>query len=376
MIEKQDIGTLRDHPAVAALSADLAATQRACYGKELEPLDCGASSVHVAFEDVAARHVEMQCRVRCAGFDFELQFVEPSALFDLGSALSPLVPLPLQRAGVLHAASELLQAVEQRLGARVELIGLGAAAPAFGRSKALSMNARRTGDALGQRPEGCAVFLRALQPEGWQQLLRVAAGLRPSPAKQDVRVDVTLHIEPIVLSVAELSRLECGDVLLLDLAAAQRHPLGVAFKIGRQWLPGLRAALGEGKVRITHVAQHSLDAVASPHTKSAQRREQRWSTSMNPENNNQEHPLDGVLVEIEFELGRLSMPLSGLRSLAVGQVFETQHLVDDDGVVLWCGGQRLGVGRLVTVGERLGVRVAALHGSVRDCAGTALAEHR
>jgi type III secretion system YscQ/HrcQ family protein len=375
--EQPDTPTLRDHPAVAKVCVDLAATQRACYGKQLDPFDCGDCRLHVSFEDVTARQVEMQWRVRCAGFDFELQFVEPAALLDLGSALSPAVPLTLQRAAVLHAASDVLQAVEERLGARIELIGLSGSAPAWGRSRALGLNVQRTGNVPDHRPRRSAVFLRAMHPEGWQQLHRAAQRMRmqPLPATHDVRVDLTLLAPPISLGVAVLRRLEAGDVLLLDAPAGDRHRLGVAFKVGSQPLPGVRGTLTEGRVRITQPATDPAVITTPSQTPATERRDPLWSKPMNPEESHPNHPLDNVLVEIEFELGRLALPLSELRSLAVGQVFETRHVIDEDGVVLWCGGQRLGVGRLVTIGERLGVRVAALQGAVRDGAVGATPEH-
>ena len=79
--------------------------------------------------------------------------------------------------------------------------------------------------------------------------------------------------------------------------------------------------------------------------------------------------IDAVLVDIELEFGRLSLPLSALRTLAVGQVFETVQTLEGNGVVLWCGGQRLGLGQLVAIGERLGVRIAALQPAPADLSG-------
>ena len=65
-------------------------------------------------------------------------------------------------------------------------------------------------------------------------------------------------------------------------------------------------------------------------------------------------------VWVEVELARLSLTIDQLRALNIGQVFELDTPPEAAQVVLSCGGQRLGLGQLMAVGERLGVRVVEL----------------
>ena len=83
-------------------------------------------------------------------------------------------------------------------------------------------------------------------------------------------------------------------------------------------------------------------------------------TGMPPAERDSARGIDAVLVDIHVETGRLTMPLSSLRNLAVGQVFDTLQSLDSGNLVLWCGGQRLGLGQLGAVGDHVGVRITTL----------------
>lgn len=399
MNARPDLQALADHPAVARISAEVAALQRDFYGRRTAALALGAGSVQVVFQHVAATQVEMQWHVRCAGNDFELQFVEPAALFDLGDVLAPSVPVALQRAALLHAASDLLEAFEGCLGTPIELIDLSGPAPAWDSRQVLGLCISRNTlpDPL-QRPRRpdlhdrpvrrCAMLLRALTPGGWQRLGSAARLLTPLPPAHDARLDIAVCAESVPLTVGELRQLEPGDLLVLDAAADQLHRPTVSMRLDHRPLPGVLAWLADGRVRISRVdpaAAGGLTAADPPGFGAGHHFP--WNATMNLPNaaspsaaakaaahpidetdvDNTEragvYPLDAVQVEVEIELARLSLPLSALRSLAVGQVFDTAQPVDGDGIVLWSGGQRLGNGQLVAVGDRLAVRVTALSGA-------------
>lgn len=404
-----DLQALADHPAVARISAEVAPLQRDFYGRRTAALALGAGSVQVVFQYVAATQVEMQWRVRCAGNDFELQFVEPAALFDLGDVLAPSVPVALQRAAMLHAASDLLEVFEGCLGTPIELTDLSGPAPAWDSRQVLGLCISRNTlpDPL-QRPRRpdlhdrpvrrCAMLLRALTPGGWQRLGSAAHLLTPMPPAHDMRLDIAVCAESVPLTVGELRQLEPGDLLVLDAAANELHRPTVSMRVDHRPLPGVLGSMADGRVRITRVdpaAAGGLTAADPPAFGAGHHFP--WNATMNLPNaaslsaaakaaahpidetdidktNIDEtdideaeragvHPLDAVQVEVEIELARLSLPLSALRSLAVGQVFDTAQPVDGDGIVLWCGGQRLGNGQLVAVGDRLAVRVTALSGA-------------
>ncbi|WP_204324245.1 FliM/FliN family flagellar motor switch protein, partial [Stenotrophomonas maltophilia] len=62
-----------------------------------------------------------------------------------------------------------------------------------------------------------------------------------------------------------------------------------------------------------------------------------------------------------FELGRRSLPLSEIRALGAGHVFDL-GLDPDQPVDLVANGTRIGRGEIVEIGERVGVRVTRLFG--------------
>jgi type III secretion protein Q len=372
--------SLRDHPALAPVSTEIAQAFRLFYGRQLEPLVSGEVSFTVRFEEVLASQAGMQLRVRCAGHDFELQIVEPSIVVDTGMALAPGVPDSLRCAAVMHALQPLWQAVERQLGASIELLSLQGSVPARSPDEALGMSLTRTGDAnAAPHAARTALLLRALQPLGWHHLARAIAArpLIDSPSTHDVPLTVALQCDPVGLTLDELAHMEAGDVLLLDAQADQIDSVPVRLLLEGQPLPGTRALRSGRRVEIVEAAtaQTTLADACRPNPRRRDMNDSDTPSRTSGQDEARPSPtqgapdVDAIMVDIELELGRLSLPVSALRSLSVGQVFETTQPIEGNRVVLWCGGRQLGLGQLVAVGERLGVRVAALQTSTEASGG-------
>ncbi|MBA3623629.1 MAG: FliM/FliN family flagellar motor switch protein [Methylibium sp.] len=367
--------SLRDHPALPQVSTEIAQAFRLFYGRQLEPLVSGDDIFTVRFEEVLASQAGMQLRVRCAGHDFELQIVEPSVVVDTGAALAPTVPDSLRCAAVMHSLQPLWQAVERRLGASIEQLSLHGSVPARSPDQALGLSLTRTSGKGGaaSQPTRSALLLRALQPLGWQQLAQaVAAGpLFDLPPMHDVLLTVALQCDPVGLTLDELAHMEAGDVLLLDAPAAQLGSVPVRLVLEGKALPCTRALQSGRRLEIVE-APTARTTQADASRPNWRRRDMEVPDTPSRTSHTSSHgeaapspvqgtpDVDAIMVDIELELGRLSLPVSALRSLAVGQVFETVQPIEGNRVVLWCGGRQLGLGQLVAVGDRLGVRVAAL----------------
>lgn len=366
---------LASHSSLPRLPVEIAEACRVFYGRQLEPLIVGDETFTVHFEEVLASRAGMQLHLRCGGNDFELQIVDPGVAVDFGPALMPSVPEALRRAAVMHALRPLWQAIEQRLGSSIELLSLDGSVPACSPDEALGLRLARHGT-NGEPAERTALLLRALRPIGWRRLARAGAeiGLIESPPALDVPMELSLQCEPVSVTVQELAGMEAGDVLLLDAQADTLRSLPVRLLLGGKALARTSALQSGRRLEITS-APAANTAHADPGRPPSRRHDMNAFDNTNaPESGDDAAEtlaggapdIDAVMVDIELELGRLSLPLSALRTLAVGQVFETVQPIEGNGVVLWCGAQRLGLGQLVAIGDRLGVRIAALRPASAD----------
>ncbi|EGC99199.1 type III secretion system apparatus protein YscQ/HrcQ [Burkholderia sp. TJI49] len=71
-------------------------------------------------------------------------------------------------------------------------------------------------------------------------------------------------------------------------------------------------------------------------------------------------PLDGLAVDLRFELPPTSMPLGELSALQPGAVIELQQGINQSVIHLVANGMLIGTGQLIAVGQKLGVRVVTL----------------
>ncbi|KVK75941.1 hypothetical protein WS90_25180 [Burkholderia cepacia] len=77
-------------------------------------------------------------------------------------------------------------------------------------------------------------------------------------------------------------------------------------------------------------------------------------------------PLDTLDVPVQLELDSVAMPIADLAALGPGHVLELALPVDETDIRLVVYGQTIGVGRLVAVGDQLGVQLTRM--AVRDAA--------
>lgn len=361
----KDTSKLLWHPRLPSVGSDLAAATRMLYGREWDAITVGKESFGVRFNEVQPAHAALQLSLRCAGCDFDVQVLDPAALSNLSQALSPHVPAGLQKSALLHALHPLWQALQARFAAPLELREVRIEATAWPSGQALGITVVR--QVTGSPPFRSELMLRALQSSGWQRLVRASGLCQAQPsAAESTPLAVSVRGESVPLTPPELAQLEAGDVLVLKAPAASRDRLNVSLRTLGHGLRGVGAVLQGRRLSIVRCTggPPELDTAVPHPSRRTERRTMTSAPSKSEADGNgtsiQLSDLDRLKIDVEVELGRLSMPISALRSLSVGQVFETESAASECSVWLWCGGQCLGVGQLVTVGERLGVRIAAL----------------
>jgi type III secretion protein Q len=191
-------------------------------------------------------------------------------------------------------------------------------------------------------PRGRAAADRAGFAEDLARLLGAPAPLALDPAPP---VAVAFEAGALTLSRRNLRGLECGDVLIPDRFALAGGEVDVVIGRGRQAPakligselrllapPGRRPSMEQ-----THVSQSKPEA----------------ADDRVPES------LAGIEIDLTFELGRSTIELAELGTLAPGYVF-TLGRDPKAAIDIMAHGRRIGRGEVVRVGDTLGVRIVRL----------------
>lgn len=359
--------SLSDKFRLAKISVWIALVQQQFYGRSLSPITTDLTSVSVQFKALAACQATIKLKVRCAGLEFELLLVDPDALLQLGDVFTPDVPLHLQAAAFFYSVQPVWKVVEKAIGSPIHFVSVAGITAAVSSIEGLGILISVKDKINGETRKSGAV-MRALQPEGWWAIL---AGSRSSSILNGEQIDfhlvLSIVIETISIALCEFRQTAVGDVLLLDVGACNLGSEPVHLELGNVPIAGVKGKRDGNRLKVTQV-DFLIDR------KTAIQAENLWTDIMTIDDNGKEasanelqssaetyqSALDNMVVDVRLELGRLSLPISTLRNLATGQVFDTQKPLDGESVLLSCGGQQLGVGQLIAIGERLGVRIIAL----------------
>jgi type III secretion system YscQ/HrcQ family protein len=362
---------LRNHPALVKVGSSLVKATQALFGYEWPAFRMGDDTLQVRFGQVNVVHAEIQFGVRCAGCDYEVQVVDADVLGNLRLAISPQIPISLQRASVMHALQPLLESIQTHLSCTLDLSNFRTEVPAWSWNEALGLTiVRQSIDESKTRQTD--LLLRALQPEGWAKLL-TSDRLRPDKTRPtmtsmlaSIPMTVSVWGESVAITMAELAEIELGDFLILRTPAVKINQLKVSLRTPCQTLCGIVAVLEGHKLTISSATAQAILSQKPAKSFRANDDEkysmipiQSKSTEEGDATQNSTH-LNTMRVEIEMELARISLPITTLQKLSVGQVFDVDRAIDSGNITLWCGGQRIGVGQLVAIGDNLGVRIVEL----------------
>lgn len=175
------------------------------------------------------------------------------------------------------------------------------------------------------------------------------------PARRPV-VPVELGIEAgrMVLVMAELRGLEQGDVLLPEAW----HPSAGCLYLSA---PPLRVRVpwpqGDGELSIESQGEPNMSE-ETKEAPEAPEQEQEQKTPVVPAGG-----LGAVEVDVVFEIGTLRMSVEELERMGPGQTLPLPDALGPQVPVSVLGnGRKLATGRIVTVGETLGVQITGLEG--------------
>ncbi|MEK7929812.1 type III secretion system cytoplasmic ring protein SctQ, partial [Burkholderia contaminans] len=200
------------------------------------------------------------------------------------------------------------------------------------------------GALLFDAPDALAVFFAG----------RPAAPAAPADARAayaNLPVPLVFEIGRTELTTAELADVVGGDIIAIErwqaheqnLLCVARLPAAPAWEItGRP--SGNRLTVE--RIREMPLEPTRTDA-APPTTHDAPAADA-------------PRPLDGLAVDLRFELPPTSMPLGELSTLQPGAVIELQQGINQSVIHLVANGMLIGTGHLIAVGQKLGVRVVTL----------------
>ena len=327
-------------PTVAALG-------RRLYGRSMHLLP--ETQTMLRWQSVRASHAVLQIRIESGGELFEVQWVDNLPAEWPEELLHPSVPPAIRRAAFAAIVRPVWARLTEVFGLEGTLIDVEVDQPAWEPHESLGFALVPANSSQGPCLHG---LLRASTPAGWVLLAAWAPpGLPLAWLRDAQRIELTVHCPPVSLSRAELRDLSIDDVVLLDSGLGTISKLVSRLKLSDRWIPGVRCMFLGHAVMITQTQARNERTRAEARQKKAP--DMSTPTDTAP-------TVDALPVWVDLELARLPLSIEQLRGLSIGQVFELDTSLDPALVVLKCGGNRLGLGQLVAVGERLGVRLVEL----------------
>ncbi|WP_416397477.1 FliM/FliN family flagellar motor switch protein [Allohahella sp. A8] len=173
---------------------------------------------------------------------------------------------------------------------------------------------------------------------------RTDVDIEQSLLRLPIELDVSLAAEPIAPN--DLAAFEVGDVLIGGRASSMRQ----CFI--RHRLTGKRLWQG-------HLDQSQIEIRQEWQLARSQQRESMSA----PESKPGERAIDAIPVELEFQLGSLTLPLGDFNNIQPGHVFTLDRPAESNDVVIFANGKSIGKGTLVVVGEHLGVQFSEVGSS-------------
>ncbi|MBU9311422.1 type III secretion system cytoplasmic ring protein SctQ [Burkholderia multivorans] len=267
----------------------------------------------------------------------------------LGDAADPAVPAVIRAALLADLGAPLAATLQAATRQRVELLPPAEPAPAWHASpSALRFELRRADGAW--RCHGALLFDA---PDALAVFFATAPAAPPDAAALYANLPVPLAFElgRTALTAAELADVVAGDIIAIEhWRAHEQDLLCVAYvRAAPAWeITGRPAG---NRLTVQRIREMPLEP---PRTDSA--------SAAAPDTPPADAPrsLDGLAVDLRFELPPTSMPLGELVTLQPGAVIELPHGINQSVIHLVANGMLIGTGQLIAVGQKLGVRVVTL----------------
>lgn len=204
-----------------------------------------------------------------------------------------------------------------------------------------------TGDSM---PMQLRAVLQLEHPDRLARLAHALPALATASGERfdALQVPVAVRIGTTTIAIGDTHGIVPGDIISIE--RWQSQPGGLVVRCGTARGGASWMALAEGR-RIS--ALHDLTVLKGDPMEGT-------DTLGMPHPDATQLPLaqlDGLEVELRFEVGGVAIPLADLRAVRGGYVFELPQPLKQSEVRIIANGTRIGTGTLIAVGNRLGVRV-------------------
>lgn len=284
----------------------------------------------------------------------------------LGDAADPAVP-PIVRCALLaDVFAPLLAAVQSLTRLRVELLpppaqaaidhAAAAASPAalrFALRRAAS-DWRCHGALIFDAPDVLGVFFPS--PPAASSPQQAADGAANATAVfATLPVPLAFELGRTSLSARELADVEPGDIIAIERWLAQGKNLLCTARVRASPAWEIVGRPSGNQLVVERIRELPLESTQSNDPPLAHA----GDPAQGPADASPRR-LDGLAVDVAFQLPSCTMSLGELGALQPGAVIELQQGINQSIIDIVANGTRIGEGHLVAVGQKLGVRVTAL----------------
>jgi len=345
---------LGDAPALPRIDAALARAFNRLHDRRAAPLPLNVGGraliLRWVYNDgdhdptVALASLDVH-RFRLGPHGGRIGFDRPALAALLGEARPDRIPRPLRAVLLADALASCADALARATRLHFEWQPGDAAEPALDPPAALRFRLDDTG------------WCGALQFDAPGALDAIAPGLVPagpaaSAAANDaldrLRLPLRFGIGRTRLRLAEVRGIERGDIVAIEEWRAAGAAVVVDAAPGGAAGPCFTALAEGSRITIQHRREQTMNRPADTPPASPDDAAPELAVDR----------LDAIEVTLRFEVGDLAMSLGELRNVRAGHVFELGQPLNRGPVRIVAHGNLLGMGTLVAVGDRLGVRVS------------------
>lgn len=266
----------------------------------------------------------------------------------LGDAADPAVPAVIRAALLADLCAPLAAVLQAATRQRVALLPPDGAPAWDAAPAALRFELRRAdaawrchGALLFDAPDALAVFF-ATAPAALADARATYASLP---------VSLVFEIGRTELTTAELADVVGGDIIAIERWQAHEQNLLCVARLPAAPAWEITGRPSGNRLTVERIREMPLEPT---------RTDSAAPTTHDAPPGDAPRSLDGLAVDLRFELPPTSMPLGELSTLQPGAVIELQQGINQSVIHLVANGMLIGTGHLIAVGQKLGVRVVTL----------------
>ncbi|MBM2771222.1 type III secretion system cytoplasmic ring protein SctQ [Burkholderia anthina] len=267
----------------------------------------------------------------------------------LGDAADPAVPAVIRAALLADLCAPLAGVLQAATRQRVELLPPPAPSPAWrAQPAALRFSLQRAdgawrchGALLFDAPDALAVFFAGAP----------AAAADTRAAYANLPVPLVFELGRTELTTAELADVVGGDIIAIERWQAHEQNLLCVARVPAAPAWEITGRPAGNRLTVERIREMPLEPT---------RTDTPPATTHDAPPGDAPRTLDGLAVDLRFELPPTSMPLGELSALQPGAVIELQQGINQSVIHLVANGMLIGTGHLIAVGQKLGVRVVTL----------------